>query len=175
MYQRNGGRRWITCDTSRVSITLAKQRLMTALYDYFILAQQNEGVASGFKYKTIPHITLNSIANDLQSPQETLYDQPLIDNTKVRVSGAFTVEAIPSLEVKSLDEIEKEMENNSSDFSISRDGETLRQEELRSELLNSGIRGKAGQKIIFSRVEVMKGTKYIHAEAETKEDKPKKY
>jgi len=42
------GRRWITCDTSRVSLTLAKQRLLTATYEYYQLAQPSEGVDSGF-------------------------------------------------------------------------------------------------------------------------------
>jgi adenine-specific DNA-methyltransferase len=51
------GRRWITCDTSRIAITLAKQRLMTATYDYYKLAHEDQGVASGFVYKTVPHIT----------------------------------------------------------------------------------------------------------------------
>ncbi|PIZ44263.1 site-specific DNA-methyltransferase, partial [candidate division WWE3 bacterium CG_4_10_14_0_2_um_filter_41_14] len=58
------GRRWITCDTSRVAIQLAKQRLMTAGFNYFQLAQSDEGVSSGFKYKTVPHVTLGSIANN---------------------------------------------------------------------------------------------------------------
>ena len=58
------GRRWITCDTSRVAVTLAKQRLMTALFDYYELAHPDEGVSSGFKYKTVPHITLGCIANN---------------------------------------------------------------------------------------------------------------
>ncbi len=58
------GRRWITCDTSRVAVTLAKQRLMTANFDYYALAHPNEGVGSGFSYKTVPHITLGSIANN---------------------------------------------------------------------------------------------------------------
>ena len=58
------GRRWITCDTSRVAITLAKQRLMTAIFDYYQLAHPEEGVGSGFNYKTVPHITLGSIANN---------------------------------------------------------------------------------------------------------------
>ena len=46
------GRRWITCDTSRVAVTLAKQRLMTADFDYYELAHPEEGVGSGFRYKT---------------------------------------------------------------------------------------------------------------------------
>ena len=58
------GRRWITCDTSRVALTLAKQRLMTASYDYFTLKYPEEGVRSGFNYKTVPHVTLKSIANN---------------------------------------------------------------------------------------------------------------
>jgi adenine-specific DNA-methyltransferase len=58
------GRRWITCDTSRVAITLARQRLMTAVFDYYELAHPEEGVGSGFKYKTVPHVTLKSIANN---------------------------------------------------------------------------------------------------------------
>jgi adenine-specific DNA-methyltransferase len=55
------GRRWITCDTSRVAITLAKQRLMTAEFEYYELAHAEEGVDSGFRYKSVPHVTLKSI------------------------------------------------------------------------------------------------------------------
>ena len=58
------GRRWITTDTSRVAVTLAKQRLMTASYDYFELKYPHEGLKSGFIYKTVPHVTLKSIANN---------------------------------------------------------------------------------------------------------------
>ena len=58
------GRRWITCDTSRVAVTLAKQRLMAADFDYYELAHPEEGVGSGFRYKTVPHVTLKSIANN---------------------------------------------------------------------------------------------------------------
>jgi len=54
----NWGRRWITCDSSRVSISLAKQRLMAGLYDFYELAHSDEGVDSGFKYEKVPHVTL---------------------------------------------------------------------------------------------------------------------
>ena len=60
------GRRWITCDTSRVAITLAKQRLMTASFDYFALRYPQEGLKGGFIYKTVPHVTLKSIANNAE-------------------------------------------------------------------------------------------------------------
>src|SRR5690606_10157291 len=96
------GRRWITCDTSRVAITIAKQRLMTALFDYYDLAHPDEGVGSGFKYETVPHITLKSIANNEPPATETLYDKPFIDRSKHRVTGPFTVEAVPSLAVRSV-------------------------------------------------------------------------
>jgi adenine-specific DNA-methyltransferase len=138
---------------------------MTALYDYYELAHPEEGVSSGFKYKTVPHITLKSIAHNEPPAQETLYDQPFVDNSKARVSGPFTVEAVPAPAVKPLTEIE---ENLPADGSISRSGETLRQAEWRDELLKTGIRGKRGQYILFSRVEPLPGTRWLHAEAETK-------
>jgi adenine-specific DNA-methyltransferase len=165
------GRRWLTCDTSRVAIALAKQRLMTTVFDYYELAHPNEGVGSGFKYKTVPHITLKSIANNEPPADETLYDQPFIDNSRARVTGPFTVEAVPAPMVRPINDIEVQP---AADTSIVRSGETKRQDEWRSELLKAGIRGKAGQKIEFSRVEALGGTRYLQAEAETKEDKPQR-
>ena len=52
------GRRWITIDTSRVSIALARQRLLTASFEYYKLKDKANGVAGGFVNKTVPHITL---------------------------------------------------------------------------------------------------------------------
>jgi adenine-specific DNA-methyltransferase len=167
------GRRWITCDTSRVAIAIAKQRLMTAVYDYYQLAHPDEGVGSGFVYKTVPHITLGSIANNEPAPVEILYDQPLIDNKKTRVTGPFTVEAVPAPVVKSFDEVEA-VSPIEADRSISRSGETLRQDEWRNELLRTGVRAKGGKKIEFTRVEPLSGTRFLQAEAETKEDNPKR-
>jgi adenine-specific DNA-methyltransferase len=166
------GRRWITCDTSRVATTLAKQRLMTANFEYYQLAHPHEGVDSGFLYKTVPHVTLKSIANNEPPGRETIYDQPFIDNKKTRITGPFTVEAVPAPYAKSLDEIDKEQP--ASDISIARKGETLRQSEWRDELLRTGVRAKGGNVIQFTRVEPLAGTKFIQAQAETKEDKPKK-
>ena len=67
------GRRWITCDTSRVAITLAKQRLMTASFDYYALRYPHEGLKGGFDYETVPHITLKRIANNPDI--DTIYDE----------------------------------------------------------------------------------------------------
>ena len=192
------GRRWITCDTSRVALTLAKQRLMTALYDYYELAHPNEGVGSGFTYKTVPHVTLGSIANnpDIQegvtraeidaaiarhARQETLYDQPLVDRGKKRVAGPFTVEAVPAPAVKALDNEELPENGEAADgddslgdnhfaLATARQGETLRQDDWRDELLRTGIRGKAGQRIAFSRLEPLPGARWLHAAGETRPD-----
>jgi adenine-specific DNA-methyltransferase len=104
------GRRWITCDTSRVALALARQRLLGAKFPYYRL--RSGKVRDGFTYKTIPHITLGAIANNARldacktredrervirqnAEQEVLYDQPEEDSARVRVSGPFTVEAIP--------------------------------------------------------------------------------
>ncbi len=162
------GRRWITCDTSRVALTLAKQRLMTANFDYYQLAHPQEGVGSGFVYKTEPHITLKSIANNEPPKTETLYDQPKVDRKKTRITGPFTVEAVPSLRAMSLEEIEKE--NQGTGKSVARSGETLRQSQWRDELLKSGVRAKGGGKLEFTRVEPISGTRWIQCEAETRED-----
>lgn len=60
------GRRWITCDTSRVALAIARQRLMTARYDYYDLKDPDLGVSGGFEYETVPHITLESIAKNAE-------------------------------------------------------------------------------------------------------------
>jgi adenine-specific DNA-methyltransferase len=78
------GRRWITCDTSRVALALARTRLMAAKYPYYLLADSPEGIKKekeltgksppehttendikkGFVCKRVPHVTLKSIANN---------------------------------------------------------------------------------------------------------------
>lgn len=78
------GRRWITIDTSRVAIAIARTRLMAARYPYYILSDSPQGiekeaeligqpvaphkteqdVRKGFVYRRVPHVTLRSIANN---------------------------------------------------------------------------------------------------------------
>jgi len=177
------GRRWITIDTSRVALTLARTRLMTSRFPYYILSDSQEGIKKeaeitglvpppyetghdikkGFVYKRVPHITLKAIANNEEidviharwqeklepihkeinkllkkkyqeweipcepekgwpkeakdllkkwwdfrlqrqkqiddnisrnADTELLYDQPYVDNKRVRVTGPFTVESL---------------------------------------------------------------------------------
>jgi len=261
------GRRWVTCDTSRVAVTLAKQRLMTASYDYYNLKYPHEGLKGGFIYKTIPHVTLKSIASNPeideisgrlrpavvmalealnsalrstppapfvvtnggrkgkvvdfrigtgkmvelpsgeQAPtgallvwevpfdfpeswpvlargafdafhqarqrmqkqmddsiaahaeQEVLYDQPQPSKDKLRITGPFTVEAVPFPSVLSLDEARPLDE---ADVTIARSGETSRQAQWRDELLRTGIRGKGGQLMKFASLETVPDTRFLH-------------
>ena len=162
------GRRWITCDTSRVALTLARQRLMTATFDYYKLDYPDEGVGSGFVYKKTPNVSASTLAYSEPTSYKTLYDQPERDTKKARVTGPFTVEAVPSATVQAIDEVTPD-EPLPADASVARSGETLRQSEWRAELLKTGIRGKSGQRISFSRVEPLP-CRWLHADAETKPD-----
>lgn len=88
------GRRWITIDTSRVSLALARTRLMSALFPYYMLSDSPEGIQKeaeitgqsstpcrevtadikkGFVYKRVPHVTLKAIANNPEI--DLIYDK----------------------------------------------------------------------------------------------------
>ena len=87
------GRRWITIDTSRVALALARARIMGARYSYYLLADSREGqmqeaklqgrvpsevatrgnIRLGFVYERVPHITLKSITNN--SEIDVLWDE----------------------------------------------------------------------------------------------------
>ncbi len=178
------GRRWITCDTSRVALALARQRLMTSVYDYYSLAHPAEGISSGFKYKTVPYITRKSIADNpdikegmtkekieeaiiRHANSRTLYDQPLIESNKKRVCGPFTVEAVPAPAVKDLDD-PADYQAQNVDATVARSGETQRQADWRIELLKSGVRSRDGKLIHFSRLEALPACRYLHADGELK-------
>jgi len=167
------GRRWITCDTSRVAITLTKQRLLASTYNYYELAHPDEGVGSGFNYKIAKRIKLETLANNLDPQDVCLFDKPTIDTKRTRVTGPFTVEAVPAPIAKPFEEFDPDLVNE-ADITISRSGETLRQNEWKDELLRTGVRAKGGKLIEFSRVETISGTHYLQAEAETKESTPKR-
>lgn len=159
------GRRWITCDTSRVALTLAKQRLMTAVYDYYKLTDAEVGVGAGFEYHTVATVSPKTLAEGT-SVDTVLYDRPIQERGKKRVTGPFTVEAVPAPYVRSLTAAEDGP--SASDRSIARSGETLRQAEWRDELLKAGIRAKGGQRIAFGDIAPLPGMRYLHAEAATR-------
>ena len=70
------GRRWISCDTSRVALTLAKQRLMTAHFDYYRLAHPEEGIGSGLEYECVDTVSPKILAEDAPPERVVLYDRP---------------------------------------------------------------------------------------------------
>ena len=96
------GRRWITIDTSRVALALARARIMAARYPYYILADSPEGqrkegeisrrdpsgmstygnVRQGFVYERVPHITLRDIANNAEI--DVIYEEFQKDLEPVR-------------------------------------------------------------------------------------------
>jgi adenine-specific DNA-methyltransferase len=83
------GRRWITCDTSRVAINVARKRLLGALFEHY--QTRNGSVSSKFIYKTINRVTLRSLAYDMEPARVELVDQPKADKDAVRVTGPFEV------------------------------------------------------------------------------------
>jgi adenine-specific DNA-methyltransferase len=190
------GRRWITIDTSRVALALARTRLMTARYPYYLLADSIEGrkkqaelsttptppdapppqrdMHKGFVYRTVPHVTLKSIANnpDIQpgmtrdqidaairrhADTETLYDQPYEDKNFVRVTGPFTVESLsPHRQLPTPAEPHPAPEPTRTFLQLVHDN-----------LRTAGVKGTTtDQRIKFARLDPFPG-EYIQAEGET--------
>ena len=83
------GRRWITCDTSRVALAIARQRLMMAKFDYYELKDPERGPAGGFNYETVPHITLESIARNTEIDHIADRYQPQIDQALADLNRAL--------------------------------------------------------------------------------------
>ena len=81
------GRRWITIDTSRVAIAIARQRLLTSRYDFFKLNSESQGVVSGFRYKKVPHIGLKSIAQNPNLDPIFAKHEPILDE-KLAIGNA---------------------------------------------------------------------------------------
>ena len=111
------GRRWITIDTSRVALALARKRLMTAKYPYYLLADSEAGlkkemeitgrviqrptfgkISQGFVYQRVPHITLKAIANN--SEIDTIWEKYEAESERLRkelgeVTGSSAVAGRP--------------------------------------------------------------------------------
>ena len=151
------GRRWITIDTSRIAISIAKTRLLTATYPYYKLHDSERGdIRHGFIYKTVPHITLKALANDEPPDTETLYDQPEIDKKRLRVAGPFTVETLQQHEPLSPEALARE----ASDSDRRARFETV----LFTHLQTAGIKnGARNETAVFTRIDRL-STAALHAE-----------
>ena len=84
------GRRWITIDTSRVAIALARQRILTAKFDYYKTGDGSNTVGEeSFKYKTVPHITLRSIAQNVALDPIFTRWEPILDEKLAALNDAL--------------------------------------------------------------------------------------
>ena len=109
------GRRWITIDTSRVALALARSRVMGARYLYYLLADSSEGqrkeaelslnapsesptygdIRQGFVYERVPHITLKSIANNAEIDVTYERMQPDVETALADLNGALVGHGTP--------------------------------------------------------------------------------
>ena len=151
------GRKWITCDTSRVALNLARKRIMTEVYDYYRLQNPDEGLSGGLKYKEVERLTPSLIAKGHSGKKETIYLEPQKDSSIKRVTGPFTVEAVPSVRVKNISD-------NSSDC-LEQDIENYI-----NEISSTGIQTLQGKKINFINIEKTKGFQHIHAIGQIEEE-----
>ena len=193
------GRRWITCDTSRVALALARTRLMAAKYPYYLLADSPEGIKKeteltgkrppeyktegdikkGFVYKRVPHVTLKSIANNLDIKEgmtrqqidaaiarhadtETLYDQPYEDNKRVRVCGPFSVESLSPHRVLSTADENQDGTVSEQEGRKQQDFATM----ILDNLKKAGVQNtRKGERLSFDRLDPYAGA-WLHAAGE---------
>ena len=176
------GRRWVTIDTSRIALNVAKTRLMTATFPYYHLysnvdveyspdkngklkpkikqlpeGEQRNDIRLGFVYEKVPHITLKSLANGEPPETETLYDQPYEDRKRLRVCGPFTVETLQNFEPVSPAELDDETR--------AREQEGAFEQVVKNHLESVGVKNgrKEEQVDKFIRVELL-AHEYLHAE-----------
>lgn len=83
------GRRWVTCDTSRVAINVARQRLMSEIFEHYMT--RNGIVGGGFKNAVVSRITQETLAKGLEPEKVELVDQPEVDKDAIRICGPFEV------------------------------------------------------------------------------------
>ncbi|MEF8707601.1 MAG: site-specific DNA-methyltransferase [Candidatus Accumulibacter propinquus] len=170
------GRRWITTDTSRVALNIAKTRLMTASYPWYTLHDEKKGLPRehwdlrhGFLYKSVQRITLGSLANDEPPEEVTLYDQPTVDRGKLRVAGPFTVETLQSYEPLAPDDVEE--------ASLDHERMEAFQERVFEHLKTAGVKnGARNEMAVFARVDALPDSA-LHAEGyyDTAEGEQKAY
>ena len=163
------GRRWITCDTSRVPLALARQRILTAAFPYYQLKEPKFGPAGGFEYKRkrsrkgdeigglVPHVTLKSIANDQPAEMQVLVDRPEPLPSVTRVSGSFVVEATVA-PAQTLDEPEEVADASSH---LERMIEVLRQ--------SKSLRLQGNRTLELAGLRRIADAEFLHADAKESE------
>ena len=158
------GRRWITIDTSRVALALARARIMGARYPYYLLAdspagQQKEAeitriipsttptfgdIRQGFVYERVPHITLKSIANNAEIDviwdkfQETL--EPLRQELNTELGKSWEEWEIP-----------READTKWSDQAQELHSQWWQQRIARQKEIDASIAAKADQEFLYDK------------------------
>ena len=102
----NWGRRWITIDTSRVAVTLARQRLLTGSFDYYELKDPSKGIAGGFTNTHVPHITAGSIAQNIALDPIFAKHEPILKE-KLDTLNRALAEVTPEIRSKLLAKLGK--------------------------------------------------------------------
>jgi adenine-specific DNA-methyltransferase len=176
------GRRWITIDTSRVAISLARTRMMSAKYPYYYLLDSPEGVfkeaellgqrpievtekknsdiKKGFVYPIAPHKSLSDIARGSQGKGRRYYDQPFEDSRRIRVTGPFTVESLSPHRILSTEEDLPETEADGQRALMN--GQFVPM--ILDNLKKAGVQNtKKEERLKFDRLEPFAGV-WIHAE-----------
>lgn len=149
------GRRWITIDTSRVAVALARQRVLTARFPFYALQNPDLGVRGSFEYERVPHVTLRSIAQGVPEEPVVLHDRPREEEALVRVAGPFTVEAVPKFTLATNGDAAKNTGANVNNLL-----ELLRKD---------GVTFKGGKKLKFLRL-TPSNRGVIHGEGEAEQD-----
>ena len=100
----NWGRRWITIDTSRVAVALARQRLLTGNFEYYKLRNEAEGISGGFINKIVPHITLKSIAQNTALDSIFAKHEPILKEKLETLNNALA-EVTPEIRTELLSKL----------------------------------------------------------------------
>lgn len=176
------GRRWVTCDTSRVPLALARQRLLTATFPWYELDNPQRGPSGGFTYKRkqnrkgeetggrVPRITLKSIANNEEPEMVTLVDRPEENKKVTRVCGPFaveaTIQAAAVLDEHTLESIETPATYQNPRAYLDRMIEVLRRAHT--------LRLPGNQSLALESVRPVADFEWLHAEARTSGDDGKR-
>jgi len=167
------GRRWITIDTSRVALALARARIMGAKYPFYLLADSKEGqqkeaeltrsapseapaygnIRQGFVYQRVPHITLKSIANNAEIDviwdnfQEKL--EPLRQQLNETLGANWEEWEIPRELTDA--HFPKDIRVDSRAFAVSKHAEWWEQRIARQQEIDASIAAKADSEYLYDK------------------------
>ena len=90
------GRRWIATDVSKLSIAISTARLQTSVFDWYKLTNEKIGICAGIEYESFVKLTAGTISDPDSQEIEYRYTKPIVEKKRLRITGPFTVESVPS-------------------------------------------------------------------------------